>query len=419
MLLEFSCSNHKSIRKKVLFSAIATPDTSNEENLIPYGKDRILKSAVIYGANGSGKTNLLSAISYVKMMVMNSIGHQPNEKINQMPHKLEGFDKDSTYAIQFTIKDIRYAYGFTLTNRIVTDEYLYYFPKGRQVCVFERNQDGVIPGNSFRNAFNTCKDVLKPNRLMLSCAANFSSVKETEDAYRFFAEDLVIYNPDNQNDWMNYSLYQIAENKVLKNTILDFMRSLDINIRDIKVKINRTNFKHTGISLAPPVFSEDFNKSVLNKDKDSITARIVYDEFETDLLYEESSGIQKLVSLLCPLIDVITNGKIMLCDELESGLHESLVYGLIKEFMKSNHNGQQAQIFFTAHETAFIDTNLFRRDQIWFTEMKKEGRETDLYSLAELKNIRKEENFGRGYISGRYGAIPMLNIDFANLVSSM
>ena len=115
---------------------------------------------------------------------------------------------------------------------------------------------------------------------------------------------------------------------------------------------------------------------------------------------------------------IIMNGKVLLCDELEAGLHESLVFELIRLFMEWESDNFP-QIFFTTHETGLLNMDLFRRDQIWFTEMRLEDRSTELYSLAEIKNIRKDENFGKGYISGKYGGIPMLNVDFANIVSKM
>lgn len=110
--------------------------------------------------------------------------------------------------------------------------------------------------------------------------------------------------------------------------------------------------------------------------------------------------------------------KVLLCDELEAGLHESLVFELVRLFMEWESDNFP-QIFFTTHETGLLNMDLFRRDQIWFTEMRLEDRSTELYSLAEIKNIRKDENFGKGYISGKYGGIPMLNVDFANIVSKM
>ena len=178
MLLEFICSNHKSISDKIVFSALAGTDTAHSEKLLHVGQLSILNSAVIYGANGSGKSNFLDAISFVKTLVVNSISNQPGQGIPQKPHKLNGFEKNSEYSLQFVKNNTRFAYGFVLNKMLVKEEYLYYFPNGRQVKIFERNQLEIIAGSKFRGKFSNCKDILKPNRLLLSCAANFTAIEE-------------------------------------------------------------------------------------------------------------------------------------------------------------------------------------------------------------------------------------------------
>lgn len=415
MLLEFACSNHKSIRSEVVFSAVAGTDTTYEDKIKVIDGTRVLKSAVVYGANGSGKSNFIDAISFVKNLVMGSISNPPGQGMRQMPHKLDGFDKDSTYRIQFITNDVRYVFGFTLKNMVVVDEYLYCFPNGRQTKVFERSSEMFTAGSKFRGRFNTCKDVLKPNRLLLSCAANFSSVEEVVAAYKFFSDELVIFGPVNENNWMNYSLYQISQNEKMKQAVLSFMKELGMGIKDIEVTIDQ---KQLESSELPPFLSDEFKNMLLQKKVDAINAKVIYDSFETDLIQEESTGVRKLFGMLCPLIDIMLNGKVLICDEIESSLHESLVYGLVKLFM-SVKTEKFAQMIFTTYETGLLNLDVFRRDQIWFTELKAEDRSTDLYSLAEIRNVRKEDNFGRGYISGKYGAIPMLNLDFANIVSEM
>lgn len=412
MLLEFSCSNHKSISNKIVFSTIAGSDTFQEDKTVKFGKYKVLPSAVIYGANGSGKSNFIDAISFVKNLVINSINHQPGEGIRQIPHKLLGSQKESQYQIHFVTKGILYVFGFSLKNFLISEEYLYYFPKGKQAKIYDRDEQGFSTGSRFNGKFNTCKDVLKPNRLMLSCAANFASVSEIDDAYRFFLDELVIYHPSMQERWMNYSIYQMNTNPNIKSAVITLLQELGTEIKDIEIQIDQQKIE---TSHLPPFLSDDFKKMLLQQEVDAITAKVVYDEFETDLFSEESTGIQKLFGMLCPLIDIMTNGKVLICDEIESGLHEALVYELIRKFV--NFKAEKfAQLIFTTHETGLLNLDSFRRDQIWFTEMKQSDRSTDLYSLAEIKNIRKGENFGKGYISGKYGAIPMLNIDFANVV---
>ena len=415
MLLEFSCSNHKSIRDEVLFSMLAGKDTTHEDKTNEFAGVRVLKAAVIYGANGSGKSNFIDAISFVKNLIVNSITLQPGQGIKQNPHKLNGYDTESTYKIQFVTKGVRYVFGFILKNMLVTEEYLYYFPNGRQTKIFERTGSGFTAGSKFRGRFNACKDVLKPNRLLLSCAANFSSVEEVENAFHFFSDDLVIYTAANQNNWMNYSLYQMNIDEKVKKAVITFLDELGTGIRDIQVTIDQ---KELEASQLPPFLSDEFKNLLLQNKFDAISAKVVYDEFDIDLMMEESMGIRKLFGMLCPLLDIMINGKILICDELEAGLHESLVFELIKLFINAKTE-KFAQLLFTTHETGLLNLDLFRRDQIWFTEIKVPDRSTDLYSLTEIKNVRKEDNFGKGYISGKYGAIPMLNLNFANVVSGM
>ena len=414
MLLEFSCSNHKSIRGEILFSAIAGTDRSHTENIEKIADQDVLKSAVIYGANGSGKSNFIDAISFVKNLVVTSIGNQPGQGILQAPNKLDGYAQKSDYKMQFVVDGIRYAFGFSLRNMLVEEEYLYYFPKGKQTKIFERNEEEYSAGRSYKNRFNSCNDVLKPNRLMLSCAANFSSVDEVISAYRFFTDNLVVYSAINHDNWMNYSLHQINVEPETKATVLKFLDALGTGIKDIHVDIKKEDMD---ISQLPSFLADDFKKMLVQDKVNKISAKVVYANFETDLLSEESDGIKKLFGLLCPFIDVIEKGKVLVCDELETGLHEALLFGLVKQFILTKGK-KPAQLIFTTHETGLLNLDLFRRDQIWFTEIKASDRSTDLYSLVEIKNVRKDENFGKGYITGKYGAIPMSHLNFAHLIGS-
>lgn len=415
MLLEFSCSNHRSIKEKVTFSAVASKDDSNENLLYHYDNMRILKNAVIYGANGSGKSNFIGAIAFVKKLVVSSIKNQPGDFIGQMPHKLLGLSNDSEYAIQFITKGVRYAYGFTLNNAEVVDEYLYSFPRGRQLKIFERSKETFTAGDRFKGKFDSCKDVLKPNRLFLSCAANFSSVGETEDVYSFFKNELIIYGSRVRENWLEYSLMKMNSDPSIKKLVLTFLRGLGVNLLDIKIDVKKEQLSP---ELLPPILSDEAKQQISRSLVNHIKASIVYDSFEVDLLTEESTGIKKLFEIICPLIDIIIHGKVLICDELETNLHEAIVYNLVDLF-RHLYSNNYAQMFFSTHDTSILNLNLFRRDQIWFTEMKQGERATDLYSLSEIKNVRKDENVEKGYISGKYGAIPMLNENLATIIQSL
>lgn len=406
MILEFSCANHKSIKEKVVFSLIATKDDTYSDKLKKFGKYNILRSGVIYGPNGSGKSNFLNALGFMKSLVCYSINYQPGQIVYQAPHKLSDINTPSEYSIQFVKNGIRYVYGFSIVKNYVEEEYLYYFPKGKRVKIFERNKTEVEVGDRYKGVFDLGLSILKDNRLFLSCIANYSNVEEVENAFLFFKDDIVVYNRD-INNWTEYSIQLMHKNEEVRQLFLIFLNELKLGIKDIQVKIEKTQVKPTDLPIDMP----DPLKNIFSmQEANRIEAKVIYDSFQTDLMTEESEGIKKLFEILCPIIDIIRNGKILLCDEFEMGLHESIVHYLVRTFHNANQN-KFAQLIFTTHDTSLLDKDIFRRDQIWFTELNKE-RATELYSLAEIKDVRKTENLEKGYVSGKYGAIPMLNCSF-------
>ncbi len=405
MLLEFRCSNHRSIKEEVRFSMIAGSDTTSEGLLKEFGNFRVLRSAVIYGANGSGKSNFINALAFVCSLVSNSIHYQPGQDIPQAPHKLSSDEEPGEYYIQFEKNDIRYAYGFSIKKKMIQDEYLYYFPKGRQVKIFERRGMEVKPGDRYRTALDVSLGILKENRLFLSCAANYSNVKEIEEAFMFFSRDMVVYNPE-INNWTEYSVELMQKNHGLRKVFVDILQALGTGIKDVKVKLEKMKLADLPQERQIP----DVIKSLLGAQEGvGIEAKVIYDQFEVDLT-EESAGIKRLFQMVCPIIDILHHGRILICDELESSLHESVIYQIIQLF-QNYEKDKFAQLIFSTHDTGLLDTDLFRRDQIWFTQLNSE-RATDLYSLVEIRNVRKTENLGKGYMSGKYGAIPMLNQSF-------
>ncbi len=406
MLLEFKCSNHKSIKEKVNFSMIAGSDNTFGELLKEYGNFKVLRSAIIYGANGSGKSNFISALAFMCELVGNSINHQPGQGIFQAPHKLSAEDAPSEYNIQFVKNEVRYAYGFSVKKNLIQDEYLYYFPKGRQVKIFERDGMTIMPGDRYKNAFEVSNGILKDNRLFLSCAANYSNVKEIEEAFMFFNKDMVIYNPE-INNWTEYSIDLMQNNAAIKEVFVNILQALGTGARDVKVKLEKVRLSDLQQELHIP----DTLKSLIGvQEGKRVEAKIVYDQFEVDLMTEESAGVKRLFQMICPIIDILKNGKILICDELENSLHESVILQLVQLFQYYQRD-EFAQLIFSTHDTSLLDRDIFRRDQVWFTQLNDE-RATDLYSLAEIKNVRKSENLAKGYISGKYGAMPMLNKNF-------
>lgn len=387
MLLEFSCSNFKSIKEKVTFSAIATDNIKNEKYLKKFDDFRVLHTSVIYGPNGAGKSNVFKGIGFMRELVIKSIENRPGEVLKQPTHKMAQ-DKKSEFNIQFIINNIRYAYGFVLKDNLVDEEYLYYFEDKNAMNVFEREEEEVCLGEKFEEnkvLLEIIENEIGDNKLLLSCIGDKSDIFEINNAFLFFKEYLVIQNSDVKTERKN-CIKVMIENEKMRELIISVFRELDSDIKDIKIE-------NAGENL---------------DDKD-IRIKFVYDEFETDLYEEESTGINKLFDLVLPIVESFINGKVMIVDEIELNLHRNIAYKIISLF-NTNLPNNSAQLIFTSHDISLLSLNLFRNDQIWFAQLGKD-RTTELYSLVEIKNIRADENIAKGYIMGRYGAVPSFKND--------
>ena len=387
MLLEFSCSNFKSIKEKVTFSAIATDNIKNEKYLKKFDDFRVLHTSVIYGPNGAGKSNIFKGIGFMRDLVIKSRENRPGEVLKQPTHKM-AHDKKSEFNMQFIMNDIRYAYGFVLKDNLVDEEYLYYFEDKKAVKVFERGEGEVCLGEKFEKnkvLLEIIENEIGDNKLLLSCIGDKSDIFEINNAFLFFKEYLVIQNSDVKTERKN-CIKVMMENEKMRELIISVFREFDSDLKDIKIESSGENLD----------------------DKD-IRIKFVYDEFETDLYKEESTGINKLFDLVLPIVESFINGKVMIVDEIELNLHRNIAYKIISLFNTHLPNNS-AQLIFTSHDISLLSLNLFRNDQIWFAQLGK-GRATELYSLVEIKNIRADENIAKGYIMGRYGAVPSFKND--------
>lgn len=415
MLLQYSCSNYRSIKDTIMFSMRKAGCEPASNRTMKYNGAEIESVSVIYGANGSGKSNFISSVEFAKFMVETSIKIQPGQEIMLYPHKLSSKNEPTEFSFQFTQEGIRYAYGFSVSENEIDEEYLYYFPNNRQTKVFERKGMKVTAGNRYKHLFGVSMDVLQKNRLFLSCAANYSRADATREAFMFFSKGLVIYrvNVDKtrMNNWYEYTVSLMRENPEVKVKFLEVLRLLGTGIKDFKAEQRIFSAEEIAVQIPPPLREVILSPEIQANGLHTLETKIVYPEFETDLLTEEGTGIQKLFQMICPLLDILEKGKVIFCDELETGLHEAVVHEVIRLFYFLKPESE-AQMIFTTHDTGLLSRKLFRRGQIWFTELTPE-RSTDLYSLAEIRNVRREENIERGYMEGRYGAVPILNRELA------
>jgi len=407
MLIEFSVENYKSIKDKVTFSMLASSDKSLLDNVISTDvlkKDRLLRSAVIYGANASGKSNTIFAMHYLRMLVSNSHEFQEGMKIPYYPFKLDKktLSQPTKIEVIFIKNKIQYIYGFSV-KEFVIEEYLYYYPKNRKQIIFHRkNTKEYNFSSNSRKEQNFFKDKTPDNVLYISRATQLNYEK-TKDAFNWITSGLRVVGPRAIDELIEVTA-KTVQNKTQKQFILNALSHPDIGIEDIKTSIRTIS--------ADDLISKGLPKDLamaLSKEGEGVKETKIYTKhgsvaFNMD---EESQGTQKYFSLLGPWIESLMNGYVLIIDELDTKLHHLLTVFLINLFNDPTQNTGDAQLIFTTHDINLLDQDIFRRDQIWFTERKTDSNSTDLYSLLEYKP-RKDKNIRNGYLAGRYGALPFI-----------
>jgi len=415
MLLQFQCKNHRSIKDEITFSMLASSDDSHEEKLIKnLGEGNyISRCASLYGANGSGKTSVISAILYMKQLVVNSNSYQNELQMIRLPHKL-AVDLPTGYCINFEKNGIVYCYSFEYDNKEILAESLCYWPNGKKAMIFERTSDmeNNEPSFKFSNEFKkigeNCRGRLKSFKLLLSVAFVETNIEYVATAFNFFQNDLVVLFSKEPSNWLQYSIDMLQKDVELRKIFLGFLHSIGSDILDLSLDTQIRTFSEKELLNFPPELRPAFSNQKVRSD----TLKLKYKDFDIDIK-DESEGIKKLFTMVCPLIDIIRNNKIFFCDEIENSLHSSIVMEIIRRFF--NNEKSTAQLIFATHNTEILDLNIMRRDQIWFTELEKTERKTDLYSLSDIKNVRKDEAVQKGYIAGKYGAVPMINTEIQKI----
>ena len=405
MLVEFSVANFRSIRDRVTLSMLATPDQMLLENTfaVPtWEKERFVKSAFLYGANASGKTNVLRALRYLRMLILSSEQRNKGTKIDYEPFLLdETFsNKPSEFEVRFVIENIPYTYGLTIDEERVQSEYLYYAPKGRKAVVFEREQDTYTFTVDKERQTAISQNTIS-NRLYLASATN-ANYDKTEPAFKWFKDFLRTRIDMNVDNWQKYTTKCISEGGERAEKIQQFMRKADVGIQSISAQIVAI----TEDMLRPNTPGE-VRKKLLGQEFPEVT---MYHQGKNEKVSfdidDESDGTQVVYAMVGPLFDVLDNGYTLMIDEIEASLHPHIVREIIKLFHDPACNRKNAQIICTTHATSFLNRELLRRDQIWFTQKDPESGATELFSLADVKGVRKDENYEKSYWAGKYEAVP-------------
>jgi AAA15 family ATPase/GTPase len=422
MIIKLSVTNFKIFRNKAELSFIASnyDKTREEENL--YSCDafdfNLLKSAVVYGANASGKSKLMEALLFMRRFVLSSSREsQKGESIKVEPFLLstETNNKPSEFEIIFIHNKQLFRYGFEVDKNKVISEWLFFRPLTKEIELFVRDgQHFDVHERKFAKGFKLAKaGMIRENALMLSVAAQFNE-EIAGSVVEWFKRFKIISALQSQG-YKGYSVGSLQDHSK-KPKMLDMLQKADLNISDIYLEpIDKAH-------LPKKLSSDLLNK--FEKEKAEVfalnTVHKVFDgagnitnQVILNMDDDESSGTNQFFALTGPIIDVIENGYVLAVDELDSKLHPNLVLKIIEIFNSSELNPKNAQLIFNTHDTNLLSADIFRRDQIWFVEKDRFGG-ANLFSLSDFKEVRKEDNFENNYIKGKYGAIPVIS-DFVGL----
>ncbi|HOZ55234.1 MAG TPA: ATP-binding protein [Clostridia bacterium] len=419
MLVQFSVKKFKSFKEKQDFSMEAGIGDENLDNIINIDElnERVLKTTALYGANASGKTNLIKAFSAAIMMIRLSNNRQPEEKLLQMePFAFDENTKKEPCEFEFIFytNSNKYVYGFKADKEKVYEEYLYQYLSAKPTRIFERTNCNDYKFLQVDEAkLNAIKSQNLENKLFLSTATTWNYDK-TRAPYLWFANMIDTYIGGNEFNPYSIEAYnKDDENESLKKFTLKLLEEADIIIKDYNIEIEEAEMdarmimqlknmnvpsnvivpKTTvikSITMSHEVTDEEGNTKVYNLD-----------------LGNESSGT-KIIFAMAPILkDVFEKGKLLVIDEIERSLHPNLVEMIIKFFHNAEINKANAQLIFNTHDTNLLSLDLFRRDQIWFAEKDPKKGATELYPLDDF-SVRKTENIQKGYLNGRYGAIPFV-----------
>ena len=365
MLVEFSVGNYRSFKEPVTFSMVAAnivaKDKKLDENNVFAVDDelKLLKSAAIYGANASGKSNIVKALSFMKWFMVNSSREtQSTDTIDVEPFRLStDTEKEPSYfELVFLMGGKRYRYGFEADNKQIVSEWLYYVPKVRETRLFERDKNNFKISKSYQA--NGIQKVTRDNALFLSVSAQFN-VGIAEEILEFMSDELNILSGLNDGEYLQFTLDCFIDEEY-KNDILRLVKQLDLGISDIKLE--QENFT---IEALPKYFSDELKKQIFQDNKGkAISISTRHKKFdvngnsqsveEFDLNTHESEGTQKLFALSGLLINTLKLGEILIIDELDARLHPLITTAIVELFNSKEANPNNAQLIFMTHDTYLL-----------------------------------------------------------------
>ncbi len=412
MLIQFRFKNFKSFRDDTILDFTATKITEYSQRIISVGNEKLLPVAAIFGANASGKSNVIEAFRFMAIYVMNSFsyGGENKDKKNKSntlkctPFLFDNSSKNAESSFEIYFMDTEkhkfksYHYGFTLNQDGIIEEWLNSKAKTAKEYkrIFYRNKKELDLSGLSTNSRELIEISLNKETLIVSLGAKLKITLLKTIRNWFYNTNCVNFGNPYENAAFSHVIPDgFIENKSVQDNVVKYLSSFDSSIIgfDIKVfKDNEGDFHEINIKTVHKTIGGGENSIPLE---------------------EESDGTLKMFALYPVLQDTLSNGGILFLDELNARLHPLLVRNFLLAFLNPEINQKHAQLVFTTHDSWQLSNNLLRRDEIWFTEKDQNGI-SNLYSLADFSDeggtkIRKDENYEKNYMLGKYGAIPLLN----------
>ena len=411
MLVEFRVKNFRSFKDECALSLVASSDKTHLNTHVVQtairGIPGFLRSVAIYGANASGKSNLIRALQLMRVLVADSATLQVDQKLNVQPFALDPNTKDqpTEFEVTFLVDQVRYQYGFLVRPEQILSEWLIVYKTAKPQAWFRRafnsttNKDDYFFGPSLLGQRQVWQKSTRSNALFLSTAVQLNS-EQLRPVFDWLSRMVIFENGTIPN--FSHTVNYILQNP--QNDIRDLMTAADIGIANIEI------IRRKGVTRE---FKLDFatgKVDSIQQEQEQPMPLFNHVGPRGDAVFEfqdESEGTQRLYALAGPLFEIFRDGRVLCVEELDRSFHTLLVRQLVAMFNDPAINTGGAQLIFTTHDTALLDSEVFRRDQIWFTE-KDSDQASQLYPLTDF-SARKNEAFEKGYLSGRYGGIPILH----------
>jgi hypothetical protein len=415
MLVEFRVKNFRSLRDEQVLSLVASTDKSLQEtHTLSTGIKAVpalLRSAAIYGANASGKSNLIKALQYMRGVVLESAtAIQPGQTFIVKPFRLdeESAGQPTEFEVTFLLDDDRYQYGFAMTPQRIISEHLLVYKAFKPQRWFQRyfddktGKDVYEFGPGIKGAKSVWEGATRPNSLFLSMAVQLNS-EILRPVFDWFVNRLIVFNEVTPLA-KQFSVNMLRQEDKRKE-ICDFLSAADISIADIDVVTRKVPSQAFHVDLTAgktEVRAEEVEEHQLRFHHETDKGKAVFE------LADESNGTRNLLFLSGPVLDILSKGVTLVIDELDTSLHTLLVRELVRLFHRPEVNTSGAQLIFTTHDTSLLDApDLLRRDQVWFVE-KDRDQASSLVALSEF-SPRKTEALERGYLLGRYDGVPFFS----------